>query len=134
MEHITLPRTLINSLLHHAQSSPEQEICGLIGATTDRASSVYPVTNIAEQPAQRFLLDPQGQIDAMREMRERGEEMFAIYHSHPTTPAAPSEIDLDLASYPDLLYLIISLNTKGVLEMRGFRLNEENPQEVVLKI
>ncbi len=57
-------------------------------------------------------------------MRENGEALFAIYHSHPTSPAEPSAIDLELAAYPDALYLIISLNTKGVLEMRGFRLND----------
>ena len=56
-------------------------------------------------------------------MREQQEELFAIYHSHPTAPAEPSATDLEMANYPDALYLIISLNTKGVLEMRGFRLN-----------
>ena len=67
-------------------------------------------------------MDPRDQIDALREMRERGESLFAIYHSHPDSPPAPSETDLKQAGYPEALYLIISLDTKGVLEMRGWRL------------
>ncbi|MGH8497879.1 MAG: M67 family metallopeptidase, partial [Methylococcales bacterium] len=81
----------------------------------------YPVNNIAERPALRFLMDPAQQIDAMRNIRENHEDLFAIYHSHPTAPAEPSATDLEQASYPDALQIIISLNTQGVLEMRGFR-------------
>ncbi len=66
-------------------------------------------------------MEPQSQIDAMRTMRESGEKLFAIYHSHPHAPASPSPLDRDEAAYPDALYLIISLNTEGVLELSGFR-------------
>jgi len=71
---------------------------------------------------------------ALRLMRERGEELFAIYHSHPSSPATPSIIDLEEAGYPEALYLIISLNTKGVLEVRGFRLNGHDAKEVPLEL
>jgi proteasome lid subunit RPN8/RPN11 len=121
-EVIRLPRTLVNQLLRLAQISPEREVCGLIGARAGLATTCYPVTNIAEMPAIRYELDPRQQIDAMHRMRERNEELFAIYHSHPSSPAEPSSTDKILATYPDALYLIISLNIEGVLEMRGFRL------------
>jgi proteasome lid subunit RPN8/RPN11 len=64
-------------------------------------------------------------------MRERGEELFAIFHSHPQAPAEPSATDLELAAYPDALYLIVSLNTKGVLELRGFRIDASRAVEEV---
>jgi proteasome lid subunit RPN8/RPN11 len=67
-------------------------------------------------------------------MRERGEELFGIYHSHPKTPPLPSKSDLAQAAYPEALYLIISLNTKGVLEMRGFRLQGNRYEEVELQL
>jgi proteasome lid subunit RPN8/RPN11 len=67
-------------------------------------------------------------------MREAGEDLLAIYHSHPASPAAPSTIDIAEAGYPEAIYLIISLNTKGVLEMRGFRIQGEAVGEVVLEI
>ncbi len=122
---IKLPRALVNQLLHHAQLSPELEVCGLIGARSGMPNSCYPVANVAASPEIRFHLDPAGQIEAMRKIRESGEELFAIFHSHPAAPAEPSPQDLAEAVYPDALYLVISLNTKGVLEMRGFNITED---------
>ncbi|HEY8098778.1 MAG TPA: M67 family metallopeptidase, partial [Methylobacter sp.] len=127
-EHIQIPRKITNQLLHLAQISPELEVCGLIGGKNGRPTSCYPVKNIANHPQQRFQLDPVQQISAMARMRDQGEELFAIYHSHPAAPATPSVTDLELASYPEALYLIISLNTKGVLEMRGFKIGHKSAQ------
>jgi proteasome lid subunit RPN8/RPN11 len=133
-EHIQIPRKITNQLLHLAQISPDLEVCGLIGSKNGQPSSCYPIKNTAEQPQQRFQLDPSQQISAMTKMRAQGEELFAIYHSHPTSPAIPSVTDLNLASYPGALYLIISLNTKGILEMRGFKINQQSAQEIVLSL
>ncbi len=133
-EHIQIPRKITNQLLHLAQISPESEVCGLISSKNGVASHCYPVTNVAEQPEQRFLLDAAEQIAAMAAMREHGEELFAIYHSHPSAPANPSATDLEQAAYPEVLYLIISLNTKGILEMRGFRIEDNNAREIPLSL
>ena len=129
---IHLSRKLTNQLLHLAQLSPEQEICGLISSKDGIPSRCYAIDNVAKQPSQQFLLDAKQQIAAMATMRENGEELFAIYHSHPTAPALPSSTDLELAAYPDALYFIISLNTKGVLEMRGFKIENQRAQEIPL--
>jgi proteasome lid subunit RPN8/RPN11 len=115
------PRALINTILRHAQAQAACEVCGLIGAREGTPATVYPVDNVAEQPASRFALDPQQQIAAMRTMRERGEVLFAVFHSHPAAPAEPSTLDLQQVGYPDALHLIISLGTRGVLELRAFR-------------
>lgn len=124
-ETVCLPRSLVNQLLHHAQSSPDAEICGLVGARDGLPAHCYPVRNAADQPQCRFALDPREQIEAMRSMRERGEDLFAVFHSHPHSPAEPSAADLEQSAYPEVLNLIISLDTKGVLELRGFRITAE---------
>ncbi|TAL54013.1 MAG: M67 family peptidase [Methylovulum sp.] len=131
-EEIQIPRKITTQLLHLAQISPEFEICGLIGSRNGLPTTCYPITNRAEQPQQRFLLDAAEQIAAMTGMRESGEALFAIYHSHPTAPAQPSAADLAMAAYPDALYLIISLNTKGILEMRAFKIDAESAREIPL--
>lgn len=122
---VALPRPLVNQLLHYAQSFPDTEVCGLVGAKDGLPASCYPVRNIAEPPQIRFSLDPEQHIAALRRMEERGETLYAIFHSHPAAPAEPSTTDLELAAYPDALYLIVSLNTKGVLELRGFRIGAD---------
>jgi [CysO sulfur-carrier protein]-S-L-cysteine hydrolase len=134
-EEVIFRRALINQMLHQAQVSPNSEICGLIGSREGTPTSCYPVSNIAKKPAVRFWMDPEEQISAMRKMREKHEDLFAIYHSHPTSPAEPSAIDMEQASYPKTLQIIISLNTKGVLEMRGFRLHDKAQiEEIILGI
>ncbi len=134
MESIILPRQLVNRILGQAQSSPDAEICGLITAKGGRPLRCIPVPNVSDQPQQLFSMDPGRQIDALRRMRERGEELFGIYHSHPHSPAQPSDRDLQEAGYPEALYIIVSLNTRGVLEMRGFRLREGKAVQVQLEI
>ena len=129
---IQIPRRLTNQLLHLAQLSPDLEVCGLVSSQNGVPSHCYPVANVAEHPQQRFLLDAGQQISVMAKMREQGEDLFAIYHSHPTAPAEPSTHDLELATYPEALYLIISLNTKGILEMRGFKIHQKTALEIPL--
>ena len=79
-------------------------------------------------------MEPGSQIKALRDMRTHNEELFAIYHSHPSSAAEPSATDLAEAAYPEALYLIISLNTRGVLELRGFHLQDGQSREVELVI
>ncbi|HED18192.1 MAG TPA: M67 family peptidase [Gammaproteobacteria bacterium] len=134
MERIILPRQLVNRILHQAQSSPDAEICGLIAAKGGRPLRCIPIANVSNQPHHLFAMDPKRQIDALRRIREQGEELFGIYHSHPHSPAQPSDRDLQQAGYPDALYIIVSLNTRGVLEMRGFRLREDKAVQVQLEI
>ena len=106
----------------------------MIGAKDRIPVRCYPVANISATPAKLFAMDPARQIAAMRGMRDRGEQLFAIYHSHPSSPPLPSAVDLEQANYPETLYLIISLQTQGVLEMRGFFLRNRSVTEVPLEI
>ena len=129
---IQIPRKLTQQILHHAQTSPDSEVCGLIGAKNGVPCSCYPIANSAEQPEKRFLLDAKQQIAAQVAMREKAEDLFAVYHSHPMAPAVPSITDIELACQPNVLYLIVSLDTKGVLEMRGFKIAEGQAWEVIL--
>ena len=131
---IQLPLKIIQQLLHHAQSSVEEEVCGLISAKEEKVQSCYPVKNSDANPQCKFTLDAAEQISVFKDFREKGEKLFAIYHSHPQSEAYPSATDLALANYPEVLYLIISLNTKGVLTLRGFYLFDNQVEEVVLVI
>ncbi len=103
---LRLSKTIMTTMQEQALASPRSEVCGLLGGGDDTARSYYPIDNIARQPAREYLMDPEQQIDAMRSMRERGESLLAIYHSHPDAPAEPSAADLAMAEYPDTIYVI----------------------------
>lgn len=130
---VQIPRTLVNQLLHQAQLSPSQEVCGLVGQS-DEQCECYPIENVATDASVLFALNASEQLAAFKSMKEKGQSLFAIYHSHPSSPPIPSQLDIEEANYSDALYLIISLNTKGVLEMRGFYLKSGNTEEVELII
>ena len=127
-----LPRPLVNKMLAHAQQHDDVEVCGLIGNDKQDHKSYYPIDNVSNNPNCQFLMDAPQQINAMKKMRERGQELFAIVHSHPTSNAMPSQQDIDESSYKDVLYIIISLNTKGVLEMRAYTQKPDSMQEIEL--
>jgi proteasome lid subunit RPN8/RPN11 len=130
---VHISRTLTNQLLHQAQLSPAREVCGLIASKGDDYE-VYPVESEATDASVLFALNASEQLSAFEAMEEKGQALFAVYHSHPNTPPVPSEVDIDEAHYHDALYLIISLDTKGVLQMRGFYLSDGKPEEVELII
>ncbi|GAB4509127.1 MAG: M67 family metallopeptidase [Sulfuricaulis sp.] len=132
MNTICLPRPLVNQLLQLAQKSPDEEICGLISRDSRGFRTCYPVPNLADDKKRFFALDPKAQIDAMRAMREHGEELAAIFHSHPHSPPFPSPIDVKQHEYPDVLYLIISLAVLSEPEMRGFHIRGHAIEEVAI--
>ncbi|MES1926512.1 M67 family metallopeptidase [Salinisphaera sp. T31B1] len=134
MKAIKMSRGLATRLLFEAQKQPETEVCGFVGTRDGEPVELYPVANVAADPAREFDMDPAQQIDALRRMREAGQTMGAIYHSHPSAPPEPSVADLDGLGYPDALYLIISLNIKGVLEMRAWQRQDRSMIERQLKI
>ncbi len=129
---LRLPRPLINKILAHAQQNPEIEVCGLIGNSASNQKNYYPVDNIAKQPDCRFLMDGSQQINALKKMRDKQQQLFAIVHSHPHALATPSQLDIDESRYKEVFYLIISLNTKGVLEMRAYTQQQKSMQKVDL--
>jgi proteasome lid subunit RPN8/RPN11 len=127
-----VPKRIHEELLAHAREEAPNECCGLIGGNDDVAKTVYRARNAEASPL-RYNLDPQDQFRIMTEMDERGEELSAIYHSHTASPAYPSQTDINLAAYPDALYLIVSL-AEGEKDLRGFSITDGEVTEVDLVV
>lgn len=129
-----MPRPFATKLLFEAQKRPDEEICGLVSQAADGTLALYPIDNVATDRQRTFEMEAQQQVSVLRKIREQGETLLAIYHSHPDTPPEPSARDLEALGYPEAIYLIISLNIKGVLEMRGFKRADNRVEEVLLKV
>jgi proteasome lid subunit RPN8/RPN11 len=127
-----IPKQIYEELLAHAREEAPNECCGLIGGSDGVARTVYRARNVEASPL-RYNLDPQDQFRIMTEMDERGEELSAIYHSHTASPAYPSQTDINLAAYPDVLYLIVSL-AKGEKDLRGYTITDGVVTEVDLDL
>lgn len=101
----------ISAVVAHARESAPGECCGLIGGTADNyAKSIYRLRNITANPELGYEAAPEELFAAQRQMRDRGEGLLAIYHSHPrASNPHPSETDVRLAYYPSAIYLIVGL-------------------------
>ena len=120
-------------MLSHALSRPCLEVCGLLGESGGLIKSYYPVDNIAERQERAFLMEPAGQLAALRCMRENGEIMAGIFHSHPNTPARPSVRDRREARYAHIYYFIASLQ-QTTPEIKTFYFDGNEFQDVPISI
>lgn len=108
---LVLRRSHFEEILLHAREASPAECCGLIGGGSDgRTQSIYRLTNVASNAEVAYEAAPEDLFAAQRQMRQRGESLLSIYHSHPrATEPSPSETDVRLAYYPEATYLIIGL-------------------------
>jgi len=120
----------INEIIAHAREASPHECCGVIGGSEDgRAQTVYRARNIAADPAVTYEAAPEDLFLAQRAMRERGEQLIAIYHSHPrATDPKPSQTDVRLAYYPSAVYFIVGLGSEEPC-VRAFRISEHEGWE-----
>ena len=99
---------VVSAIIRHAQKNTTIEACGYLAGHDDVITTHYEMTNV-DHSAEHFSLDPKEQFTVLRNAREKGLTIYAVYHSHPHTPARPSAEDKKLASDPHMCYAIVSL-------------------------
>jgi proteasome lid subunit RPN8/RPN11 len=126
---IQLSKDQIDEIVAHAREASPQECCGLIGGLIEgKAQTIYPSRNVASDPLTSYEAAPEDLFAAQRAMRERGEQLLAIYHSHPrSADPQPSATDVRLAYYPSAVYLIVGLGGSEPC-LRAFRIDEREGQ------
>lgn len=130
---IYISKDLVRQIIEHSKKEFPNEACGILAGKKGNVQNVYEMTNTDKSP-QAFFMDAKEQLRVMKEIRNRGEEMFGIYHSHVASEAYPSSHDVELALYPEASYLIISLKDKKNPSVRSFRIVEGEITEEELKI
>ena len=124
---IVLTQAHFEEIIAHARAAAPCECCGLIGGSSEgRAQTIYAARNVAADSFVTYEAAPEDLFAAQREMRRRGEQLLAIYHSHPRAhEPEPSATDLRLAYYPAAVYFIVGLaNPEACL--RAFRIAERD--------
>ena len=127
-----LPVQMIEDMVAHARAEAPNECCGMIAAQDGRAVQLYRATNAAASPL-RYEIDGMEQYRIQMEIEDRGWELGAIYHSHTRSAPHPSQTDVNLAFYPDSLYLIVGL-ASGDPDVRAFRIVDGEVQEAELEV
>jgi [CysO sulfur-carrier protein]-S-L-cysteine hydrolase len=127
-----LPQEMREAIVAHAMREAPRECCGIVAGRDGAPVQVFETRNIA--PGNRlYEIDPQQLIDLEFQVLPKLEsEIVAIYHSHPESQAYPSPTDIELAFWPDAIYLICSLADRQRPEVRGFIIRNGGVREVTL--
>ena len=110
---ITIAERELAEIREHGVRDYPYECCGLLlGRFESNAKIVtetYPISNAREESAKRnrFLITPEELMKGERFAREHDLEVVGFYHSHPDSPAVPSQYDLEHA-WPTYSYIIVS--------------------------
>jgi len=126
---IRFGRGVVEAIVAHARSAAPDECCGLLLGANGGVVDAWPARNTAGDARRRYTLDPKDHFDGRRDARARGLEVVGFYHSHPRSPAAPSETDRAEAAYDGHLYLIVGLAAEPP-DVALFRLARGNFLEV----
>jgi [CysO sulfur-carrier protein]-S-L-cysteine hydrolase len=129
MQLLQLRSEHLAAIVAHAKETVPAECCGLIGGRGKfQADSVYRLRNVTSNPQIAYEAAPEELFAAQRQMRERGEELLAIYHSHPrAADPRPSETDVRLAFYPSATYFIVGLGGSDAV-VSAFKISEKDQQ------
>lgn len=130
---LILPDRLAAEIVDHARQGAPAEVCGLVAGRNGSAVTLFPGRNLSPTPTVAYELDPDT-LARMIDFEDAGLELVAIYHSHPRGPETPSPTDLARATYPDSVYLIVSLAAPARPVLRGFRLLAGRAWEVTIKV
>ena len=126
---IIIPQHIIEEIVEQARNELPDETCGLLIGNGNEVSKRFPMTNIDHSP-EHFNFDPREQFQALREARREGLRIIANYHSHPETPARPSQEDIRMAHDPDIIYVILSLQDKKKPVLKAFEIKNGKAAEM----
>ena len=101
-------RAVIDAIVEHARRDRPLECCGLLIGRDDEVIECRTARN-ARASAVLYLVDPRDHFEAIRDARAEGLAVVGAYHSHPRSPAEPSETDVHEANDPDFVHMIVSL-------------------------
>ena len=120
---LEIPRYIFEDMLEQARAEAPIECCGILAGRHGRAQKLYRMTN-AEHRHDHYMMAPEQQFEAVRDIRSSSLDMLAIYHSHPETPARPSAEDVRLALTPNVVYVILSLQPNNGPAVKGFQIDD----------
>jgi proteasome lid subunit RPN8/RPN11 len=136
MTKVVIPTSVKREIEGQAVEAYPRECCGiLIGHEVSSVLRVVdrlvPMKNTFDETEQyhRFTVDPLAQIAAEKSADEEGKVVLGYYHSHPDSPARPSEYDRQhMPPWSFYSQVIVSIAKRKPAEMTAWSLNEDTEQ------
>ena len=123
----------VQEMVAHSREEAPNECCGILAGPPGQVAALYRTVNASASPV-RYSIEPKEILRIAQELEEKDWEMLAFYHSHTHSHAYPSATDIQLAFWPDSLYLIVSLADPQQPVIRGFYLRDGQVAEEEMEI
>src|SRR6476659_3653830 len=116
---LKIPRQMLDQMVEHARREAPNECVGVLGTRGGEPQLLVEAENARHSPL-AYEIAPQELLRVHDRLDEDDLEVGAIYHSHTRTEPVPSQTDINLAFYPDALYIIVGLAGDDP-DVRAFR-------------
>lgn len=125
---IRITTSVREQMIQNAREDRPLETCALLLGQDGLIDEYYKMTNTDESEV-HFTIDPQEQIRAMKQARDRGKEILGVYHSHPSpsSEAYPSEEDKRYG-WPEYVYFILNFQPDETV-LKAFEVTEDDVKE-----
>ena len=134
---IEISDEFVLEMIEHSRLENPNECCGILAGTEGKVTKLYRIQNSTPSPY-RYVMDPNEQLEAMKDADERSLDLMAFYHSHTHSPAYPSDTDIRMATesgWVDFCYVLVSLEDSSKPDVRFFDISADwNVNEEEVKI
>jgi len=129
---VRIARELLDEIVAHARADAPDECCGMIASRDGEAVAVHRAANAAASPL-RYEIDGMEQYKLQTAIEDAGLELGAIYHSHTRSAPEPSQTDINLAFYPEALYVIVGVAGEDA-DVRAWTIVDGKVSEAALEV
>jgi len=137
MKDLVIKKNDYQRLIDHCLVEKPLEACGILAGEKEneryQVKKVYIMENTSAS-SEEYLMEPEEQFEVFKDIRESGLELISIFHSHPHSPSRPSNKDIEMAYYPDAVYIIISLMNTDDIDFRGFIISNKSYEEIEIVV
>ena len=127
MEKLYLSQSIVKDVLGHARAALPGECVGLLFGQEDEVKRHVSLTNVADVST-RYFAEPTELFAALQEADAKGDDLLAIYHSHPNGRQTLSKTDTKEVRY-DAAHLVV-VSQLGVI--RAFMLDEVREVDLIV--
>jgi [CysO sulfur-carrier protein]-S-L-cysteine hydrolase len=127
-----ISRELYDEIVAHALKDAPDECCGIVSSHEGQALELFRMENTAHT-WKRYEMDPMELYGVVTGIEDAGRDVGIIYHSHTRTDPYPSQTDINLAFYPEALYVIVGL-AGSEPEVRAFTIRGGGVSEAELVV
>jgi proteasome lid subunit RPN8/RPN11 len=127
-----IPEAIFDEMVAHARADAPDECCGIIGTRDGEAVAIHRAENVHHSPL-KYEIGSQELYRISMALDDEDLEVGIIYHSHTRSDPYPSQTDVNLAKYPDAVYVIVGLAAPEP-EVRAFLIRDGDIADAELEV